>query len=81
MCCVQMGYASRVMELLNSYYEGKLTNLDESDDEVNNERGNKKKQKMEVDEKGQDVLHSEVPRPRKNLPPLLTPINDERRLL
>ena len=68
-----MGYASRAIELLSSYYEGKLTNLDEEDD--GDSRG-KKQRKVDEEVPTESTLHTEIPRPRKNLPPLLVPIND-----
>jgi len=88
----RMGYASRALELLATYYEGKITNIHEVDAEMSD---NKKKSKSATSASSSSTaaaasssdndsntagaastLHSEVLAPRKVLPPLLTSLQD-----
>lgn len=66
----RMGYGSRSLELLQLYYEGQLTTLDEHTD-VAGETGT---EETGADEDG-DLL-MERPKPRKSLPPLLFKLSE-----
>lgn len=66
----RMGYASRAVELLSAYYEGKMTSLDEDDDaSMSKKQKQKKKKKKSADANGN--LLTETIAPKKDLPPLL----------
>lgn len=64
----RMGYATRSLELLSSYFQGDMTNLDEKDDGSTGHI-----------EPTQDAVNmTEALVPRKNLPPLLTSLADRK---
>lgn len=63
----RMGYASRAMELLGEYYEGKVTNLSESEPV---------QPSITVDDDSIHTLQTEKLHPRRHLPPLLTALSD-----
>ena len=65
----RMGYASRAIEQLSAYYEGKMTDLSE---------GVSEEVKQDLIERDPTSLHTETLCPRKNLPPLLTALTDRR---
>nr|CAB3264206.1 N-acetyltransferase 10 [Phallusia mammillata] len=67
-----MGYGSRAIDLLEKYYEGQLTSLDENDESESD------KQQANIVSEEDVGLMDEVLAPRKNLPPLLWKL-DERR--
>lgn len=64
-----MHYGSRALELLCSYYQGQITNLDETNDML--EGGTKEAEP-------QGSLLTEDVKPRSNLPPLLTNIAERK---
>ena len=69
----RQGYGSRALQQLHAYYEGKLTNLSETDvmpsDEV---------QRTTAVSAPDGGLLKEVIKPRAALPPLLTPLGEKR---
>eukprot|EP01090_Pellita_catalonica_P018107 TRINITY_DN570_c0_g1_i3.p1 TRINITY_DN570_c0_g1~~TRINITY_DN570_c0_g1_i3.p1 ORF type:complete len:526 (+),score=126.68 TRINITY_DN570_c0_g1_i3:44-1621(+) len=65
-----MGYGSRALSLLKSFYSGEFGVLNE-DDEAN---GSDNMQQDDVDDN--DALNNEVIEPRKNLPPLLQRLDE-----
>ncbi len=86
----KMGYGSRAMELLTAYYEEKLTSLAEDDDEEEGEDAESAAKKaiarLQAERKAEasgsasstSTLLTEIIAPRKNLPPLLTPLSDRK---
>ena len=64
----KMGYGSRALELLASYYQGDITNLSEVEDEED----------IRQDAIESASLLTEEIKPRKNLPPLLLPLKDRK---
>lgn len=66
----RMGYASRCIDLLSAYYEGKMTNLSESEPE--------EEKKNDIQTFDEDNLLTETIAPKKNLPPLLISLTDRK---
>jgi N-acetyltransferase 10 len=69
-----MGYGSRAVQLLSDYYEGKLTSLDESDDEEDEPAA----PSVGPAAPPKKTLLTESVAPRKNLPPLLCQLSDRK---
>ncbi|XP_061532155.1 RNA cytidine acetyltransferase isoform X2 [Phycodurus eques] len=65
-----MGYGSRVLQLLQMYYEGKFPTMDESTDPQHNEITTVSSEAV--------TLLEEVVTPRKELPPLLLKLSERR---
>lgn len=65
-----MGYGSRALELLKNYYEFKITDLDETNEQPQEEIEN-------VTEEEVGLLQEYI-EPRKKLPPLLLKLNERR---
>jgi len=66
----RMGYASRCVELLSAYYEGKMTNLSEVEPD--------EEKKNDIQTFSEDTLLTETIAPKKNLPPLLISLTDRK---
>lgn len=69
-----MGYGQRAMKLLKDYYEGKMLNLNENEDQVSE----KAKTEIEPTEDDNLGLLEEQIEPKKSLPPLLLKLNERR---
>ncbi len=66
-----MGYGTRALELLTQYYQGEITNLQETEtDQPDSIEG------KETEEEANMTLQTEELKPRKNLPPLLVELKD-----
>jgi len=78
--CNRMGYGTRALQLLTEFYEGKIINLNEEDDNKNNKNeisNNDKSLKKNTINKGdKDNLIKEEIKPKKKLKPLLTRLYD-----
>eukprot|EP01125_Pyxidicula_operculata_P010778 TRINITY_DN3550_c0_g1_i1.p1 TRINITY_DN3550_c0_g1~~TRINITY_DN3550_c0_g1_i1.p1 ORF type:complete len:1035 (-),score=287.65 TRINITY_DN3550_c0_g1_i1:40-3144(-) len=66
-----MGYGTRALQLLQDYFEGKMTNLAE---EQHPKQDSKRGGAEDVD--GTDELHTEKIKPKKHLPPLLSKLSE-----
>ena len=67
--CQRMGYGSRALSLLTDFYEGKIINLNETEEET-------KLSKVKQQVSNESVLKTEEIKPRKKLKPLLTKLCD-----
>ena len=67
-----MGYGSRALDLLSSYYEGRLTSLDEASSKAATAEQN---ENDHDDDDDANLLTEEIA-PRKNLPPLLQQLGE-----
>eukprot|EP01103_Thecamoeba_quadrilineata_P004897 TRINITY_DN14772_c0_g1_i1.p1 TRINITY_DN14772_c0_g1~~TRINITY_DN14772_c0_g1_i1.p1 ORF type:complete len:1086 (+),score=284.98 TRINITY_DN14772_c0_g1_i1:469-3258(+) len=82
----RMGYGGRAMEQLIAYYKGFMTDLSEDrEDGTEKEEADQEKEKdedeeedEEKEEKNRGALISEKVEPRKNLPPLLSKLEEVR---
>ena len=73
---IKMGYGSRALELLTDFYEGKFTNLDETSDIVEEDRGILvTDQEIEQDSLMNDSIKIRDP---KTMPPLLIKLSQKR---
>jgi N-acetyltransferase 10 len=73
---IKMGYGSRALELLTDFYEGKFTNLDETSDIVEEDRGIVvTDQEIEQDSLMNDSIKVRDP---KSMPPLLIKLSQKR---
>lgn len=69
-----MGYGARTLQLLAEYYQGQVPNLSEDDDD--HESSSQGANGITADGEA-DLLH-ELPRARKDLPPLLLKLSERR---
>ena len=65
-----MGYGTRALELLGQYYQGDIQSIDEAP----SAKPAKAAPSQPAAKGGKDLLHSEKIEPRKDLPPLLVPL-------
>ena len=73
---IKMGYGSRALELLTDFYEGKFTNLDESNTIIEEDRGIRvTDQDIEEDSLMEDSIKIRDP---KNMPPLLIKLSQKK---
>jgi N-acetyltransferase 10 len=68
--CSRMGYGTRALELLTEFYEGKMVNLDENENENNYE------DKINEINSNKNNLFDEEIKPKKKLKPLLSKLYD-----
>jgi len=77
----RMGYGTRALQILQSYYEGRITNLSEANDAVEKQyRVNVVKEAAEETESKESRLLTEVlkHRSRDEMPPLLAKLSERR---
>ena len=67
-----MGYGSRAIELLGKYYQGDIVSINEND---SSEKKKNKEEKSKKNKSNSSSLTEEKIKPRKNMPPLLTPLD------
>lgn len=71
--CNRMGYGTRAIQLLTEFYEGKIINLNETEENENSKPEEKENNsKIEKINKSENVLMKEEIKPKKKLKPLLT---------
>eukprot|EP00164_Ancoracysta_twista_P013589 GFYU01021760.1.p1 GENE.GFYU01021760.1~~GFYU01021760.1.p1 ORF type:complete len:465 (+),score=162.21 GFYU01021760.1:31-1425(+) len=68
----KMGYGTRAVQMLTSYYQGEIVSLREDGDDMDVEGFNN------VGEEADGSLTDEVIKPRKQLPPLMVPLSERR---
>jgi len=75
----RMKYGSRALEILESYFEGNITNIDEELEEPINDQEPKQNEEDYTNENSNtSLLLTEEIKPRKQLPPLLVQLKDRR---
>eukprot|EP00943_MAST-04B_sp_MAST-4B-sp1_P001678 g1678.t1 len=70
-----MGYGSRAIELLGKYYQGDIVSINENEADETNDSIDKSKKKKSRKDASNSSLTEEKIKPRKNMPPLLTPLD------
>eukprot|EP00798_Chlamydomonas_sp_ICE-L_P008257 gene8257-1526_t len=74
------GYGTRAVEILQRYYQGELTRLDEDEDDEDDEgaKASKKVGEDAADDEGGNTLLTEKVKPRQGMPPLLVNLSERK---